>query len=100
MKQKVGLEKRMKQHEKLIEKDTKEVHSEMVQHYHEKKWQCMFDPSKAKLIDVERDYKKRKIKETIYSNIINSINKHDELDGAWQNIILNNNEKNQRTYIH
>ena len=33
------------------------------------------------------------MKEAIYYNIVNSMNKHDELDGAWQNIILTNSEK-------
>ena len=51
---KIGLEQRMCQHYQLIEKDSDETKSEMVQHHKEKRWQCLFDPSNAVILDVEK----------------------------------------------
>ena len=84
---KVGLEARSKQHTKMIEKDDQSTSSEMVQHHHQKRWQCMFDPTTSFPIDNEINYRKRKIKEAIYSTVNNSINKHDNIDTAWNNIL-------------
>lgn len=93
---KIGSDKRMNQHRKLIEKDDKEAHSEIVQHQHSTRWQRMFDTSKGVIIDNEIDYRKRKIKETVYSNINQSINKHDKLNDAWDNILAKNTESNKK----
>ena len=90
---KVGFPNRMKQHESLIERDSEDTHSEIIQHHHAKKWQCLFDPTKAIILDNETSYRRRKVKETIYSNIVNSINKHDKLDDTWQIIISKNGDQ-------
>ena len=60
-----GLDKRMDQHQKLIEKDEEEAHSKIVQHHHSKRCQCMFDISKAAN---QRDYllKYQSINQSIY----------------------------------
>ena len=63
---KVGLKQRMSQHYTLIEKYCTEAHSKIVQHHHEKRWQCMFDPSNTTILDIETDYQRRKINEAIY----------------------------------
>ena len=89
---KIGFDNRMNQYQKLIEKNEKEAHSEIVLHHHSQRWQCMFDTSKAVVIDNEIDYRKRKIKETVYSNINQSINKHDKFNDAWSNILAKNTE--------
>ena len=80
---KVGMKKRMLQHKKVIERDDESSNSEMVQHHHKTKHQCMFDPSKAFIIDNEIDRRKRRIKESIYSTINNAINRRDEIDNLW-----------------
>jgi uncharacterized FlaG/YvyC family protein len=84
---KIGLEKRSKQHIQLIKKDDKNTSSEIVQHHHEKRWQCRFNPQLSFIIDNDTDYRKRKIKEAIYSKVNESINKHDNIDIAWNNIL-------------
>jgi uncharacterized FlaG/YvyC family protein len=84
---KVGLRNRSKQHDKIIEKDDKNASSEMVQHHHQKRWQCMFKPDLSFIIDSDTDYRRRRIKEAIYSTINHSINKHDNIDIAWNNIL-------------
>jgi predicted GIY-YIG superfamily endonuclease len=91
---KVGLEKRMKQHEKSInkKKDSK-TSSEIIQHHKNKSDQCRFNPSKAFAIDNEIDFKKRRIKESIYSIINNSINKRDQLNESWYPILQNGKNK-------
>jgi hypothetical protein len=89
---KVGLTKRIKQHEKLIKKDEKQSKSEMVQHIHDKKHQCKFNTSPAIVIDKEVNWRKRRLKEAIHSTVYNSINRHDDIDGMWLPIIHNNSE--------
>ena len=79
MKRKLVYIKRMEQHDKIIKKNEEKSSSEMVQHHHDKHDQCRFNPSYGFIIDNEIDYKKRKIKESIYSIINNSINRHKQL---------------------
>jgi hypothetical protein len=47
----------------------------------------MFDTNKCFIIDNEIDWRKRKIKEAIYSIINKSINRHDEIDKQWISIL-------------
>jgi hypothetical protein len=84
---KVGLKNRMGQHGTIIEEDDKESPSEMVKHHHSNKWQCMFQPDNAFVVDNETNYWKRRKKEAIYSMINNSINKCDSIDNGWNNIL-------------
>jgi hypothetical protein len=80
---KVGLKNRMIQHEKKIKDDDENSNSEIVQHFHRTKFQCMFDTEKGFIIDNEINWRKRKIKEAIYSIVNNSINRHDEIEKRW-----------------
>ena len=89
---KVGLKQRMSQHKALIEKASTEAHSEIVQHHYEKLGKCMFDPSKAIIIDNETDYRRRKIKEAIYSEVLSSINRRDKFSEAWAGVLSKNSE--------
>ena len=84
---KVGLRNRSKQHNRIIEKDDNSTSSEMVQHHQQNRWQCMFNPELSFIIDIDTDYRKRRIKEAIDSIINDSINKHDSIDSAWNNIL-------------
>ena len=84
---KVGLKKRAEQNNRLIEKDEETANSEIVQHHHSKKWQCMFDPSLSYVVDTETNYIKRRIKEAIFSSINNSINQYKLIDAVWNNIL-------------
>ncbi|CAF0782646.1 unnamed protein product [Didymodactylos carnosus] len=80
---KVGFHQRMIQHEKLIEQDDDNSKSEMVQHHHQKGWQCMLDTEKAFIIEDEIDRRKRRIKESIYSTVSQSINRRNEIEKLW-----------------
>ena len=90
----------MSQHKALIEKASKEAHSEIVQRHYEKLGKCMFDPSKAIIIDNETDYRRRKIKEAIYSEVLNSINKRDKLSEAWAGVLSKNSETIRKNIRH
>ena len=94
---KVGLKTRTKQHEKIIEKDEENSNSEMIQHHHQKRWQCMFNPTLAYIIDKDTNYRKRRIKEAVYSIINNSINKHDTIDNSWNNILFKESTRIKET---
>jgi hypothetical protein len=59
----------------------------MIKHYQDMKYQCLFDVDEAFIIEEEKDYWKRRIKETIYSKINQSINKHDIINEAWTPVI-------------
>ena len=80
---KVGFQQRISQHRKAIEKDEETSLSEMVQHHHEKRYQCLFDTENAFIIDSEVNRHKRRVKEAIYSNINGSINRRDDIDKMW-----------------
>jgi predicted GIY-YIG superfamily endonuclease len=80
---KIGLKKRLEQHKKRINKKVIPSDSEIVQHHHDNKYQCMFDLNKAFVIDNEIGWKKRRIKEAIYSTINNSINRKDDINTLW-----------------
>ena len=99
---KVGLKQRMSQHQTLIEKDCTEAHSEIVQHHYDKRWQCMFDPSNAIILDIETDYRRRKllIKEAIYSDVLGSINKRNQFSEAWNGVLSKNAEKIRKHVRH
>jgi hypothetical protein len=86
---KIGLKQRIKQHERKIKEDDENSNSELVQHFHRKKFQCMFNTEKAFIIGNEINWKKRRIKEAIYSTINNSINRHYEIDKQWTSVIHN-----------
>ncbi|CAF5068029.1 unnamed protein product [Rotaria sp. Silwood1] len=90
---KVGIWKRMKQHENEILKDKEESKSEIVQHFHSERFQCMFHPEEAFIIDTETNWFKRRTKEAIYSIINESINRHNDIDSAWLHILLKNKEQ-------
>ena len=47
----------------------------------------MFNPDSVFVIDSDTNYGKIRIKEAINSTINNSINKHDNIDSAWNNIL-------------
>ncbi|CAF0966041.1 unnamed protein product [Rotaria sordida] len=80
---KVRLINRIKQHEKVINKNDDKQNSKIVQHHINKLHQCRFNTNTAFIIDNEIDFKKRRIKESIYSIINDSINRHDQLDERW-----------------
>ncbi|CAF1215941.1 unnamed protein product [Rotaria sordida] len=84
---KVGIDNRMKQHSKTINDNENNSNSEMVKHFQEKKFQCLFDPNDAFIIEEEKDYWKRRTKEAIYSIISESVNTHDEINAAWTPIL-------------
>jgi len=86
----------MKQHVKIIEKGEEKSSSEIVQHHQKKRYQCMFNPRNAFIVDNEIDYKKRKIKEAIYSIINDSINRHDQLDESWYPVLQHEKNKIKR----
>jgi hypothetical protein len=87
----------MKQHERTIEKDENPSKSEMVQHHQEKRYQCMFDPAKAFVISNEIDWRKRRLKEAIYSNVNQSINRRDDIDKAWMPILFSSRSTINKT---
>jgi hypothetical protein len=93
---KVGIDNRMKQHSKTLNDNTDDSKSEMVKHFQEKKFQCIFDTDDAFIIDEEKDYWKRRTKEAIYSIISKSINTHDEINAAWTPILYKTQEQIQR----
>jgi hypothetical protein len=93
---KVGLDNRMKQHAKTINDNADDSNSEMVKHFQENKFQCLFDTNDAFIIDEEKDYWKRRSKEAIYSIICESINTHDEINAAWTPILYKVKEQIQR----
>jgi hypothetical protein len=93
---KVGIHKRMKQHSKVLNDDKDDSNSEMVKHFHEKKFQCLFDTDDAFIIDEEKDYWKRRTKEAIYSIISDSINTHDEINASWTPILYKAKHQIQR----
>ena len=82
---KIGLESRMKQHFKLI--NDLDEKSEMVQHIKENNYQCLFHTDQAFVIGHEKNWRKRRVKETIYSQLNQSINKRGELSEAWDPIL-------------
>ena len=53
----------------------------------------MFNPELSFITDIDTDYRKRRIKEAIYSIINDSINKYDSIDSAWNNILHRQNVK-------
>ncbi|CAF5065228.1 unnamed protein product [Rotaria magnacalcarata] len=84
---KVGIDNRMKQHSKAINDNENNSNSEMVKHFQEKKFQCLFDTNDAFIIEEKKDYWKRRAKEAIYSIISESVNTHDEINAAWTPIL-------------
>ena len=80
---KIGLNKRMKQHEELIRNNDENSYSEIVQHHIQMKHQCSFNIKQAFVIEKEINWKVRRIKEAIYSHVNQSINKRDELYKGW-----------------
>ena len=94
---KIGFEKRMSQHERTIEKDEHDSKSEMVQHHQERRYQCLFNPSRAFIISNEIDRRKRRIKESIYSTINHSINRRDEIDKLWFPLLYKSTPKIKNT---
>ena len=89
---KTGLTNRIKQHEKLIKQNDIKSNSELVIHTHNNKHQCQFNTSSAIILDRETNWKRRRTKESIYSTLTDSINKHDEIDQMWLPLILINSE--------
>ncbi|CAF4638841.1 unnamed protein product [Rotaria sp. Silwood2] len=93
---KVDIDNRMKQHAKTIKDNDDNSSSEMVKHFQEQKFQCLFDTNYAFIIEEEKDYWKRRTKEAIYSIIIESINTHDEINAAWTPILHKAKQQIQR----
>ena len=89
---KTGLKKRLKQHERLIKQKDLKSNSEMVIHTHNNNNQCTFKTASAIIVEKETNWRRRRIKEAIYSTLTltDSINKHDEIDQMWLTIISNN----------
>ena len=56
----------------------------------------MFNPNMAFIIENEANYRKKKIKETVYSTINNSVNKHDNTDSAWNNVLCKESIKTKQ----
>ncbi|CAF5009225.1 unnamed protein product, partial [Rotaria sp. Silwood1] len=92
---KVGIKNRMKQHYKSIT-DDKDTKLEMIKHHQDMKYQCLFDVDKAFIKEEEKDYWKRRIKETIYSKLNKSINKHDTINEAWNPILYKSKQYIER----
>jgi hypothetical protein len=91
---KVGIKNRMQQHFQLINKlDNK---SEMVQHIEENRYQCLFNTEQAFIVEQEKNWNKRRVKEAVYSLVNNSINKHDNLIEAWDPILFKTKQQIQR----
>ncbi|CAF2086683.1 unnamed protein product [Rotaria magnacalcarata] len=84
---KLDKDNRMKQHSKVINDNENNSNSEMVKHFQEKKFQCLFDTNDAFIIEEEKDYWKRLTKEAKYSIISESVNTHDEINAAWTPIL-------------
>jgi hypothetical protein len=93
---KVGIDIRAKQHSKIINENSDNSNSEMVKHFQEKRFQCLFDTDEAFVIDEEKDYWKRRTKEAIYSIISQSINTHDGINAAWTLLLYEAKEQIQR----
>jgi hypothetical protein len=93
---KIGFHQRRAQHKKILENDKDNPRSEMVQHHHKKRYQCLFDPDKAFIIDNEIDRYKRRIKETVYSIINNSINNRDEINRMWTPLLYDTGQRIRR----
>ena len=97
---KVYLKKRIKQHQKLIDQNNIQCNSEMVIHNHNNKRTCKFNTSTAIDLEKETNWKRRRIKETIYSILVNSINKNDGIDPLWSPIISKFGEPIKRKIIN
>ena len=54
----------------------------MVQHMEGNRFQCLFDTEQSFIVDQEKKWNKRRVKESIYFIINDSINKHDNLNEA------------------
>ena len=80
---KVGLRKRISQHKTTIKKNDKTSPSEIAQHHIKNENKCIFDLNKAFIIDHETRWKRRRIKEAIYSTVNNSINRRNEINEIW-----------------
>ena len=77
----------MQEHIRNIKENDIQSKSEMVQHHTEQNGVCKFNPEIATIIDYETDERKRLIKETLYSNIFNSINRHVKVNQSWLPIL-------------
>ncbi|CAF1290674.1 unnamed protein product [Didymodactylos carnosus] len=82
---KVGIDNRMKQHFRLINND--EEKSEMVQHQQQNRYQCLFDTDNAFIVEQEKNWRKRRLKEAIYSKVNKSVNEHDDISSDWNPIL-------------
>ena len=82
-----GLNERMQEHIRNIKENDVQSKSEMVQHHAQQNDACKFNPEIATIIDCETDERKRLIKETLYSNIFNSINRHVKINQSWLPIL-------------
>ena len=90
---KVGIWKRMKQHKNEIMKDKKQSNPEIVQHFQATKYQCMFHPEEAFVIDTDANWFRRRTKEAIYSIVNESINKHNDIDPSWLPVLQKNRQQ-------
>ncbi|CAF2990126.1 unnamed protein product [Rotaria sp. Silwood2] len=82
-----GLDERMQEHIRNIKENDDQSKSEMVQHHRQQNGICKFNPKIATVIDYETDERKRLIKETLYSNIFNTINRHVKINQSWLPIL-------------
>jgi hypothetical protein len=90
---KIGINKRISQHQRIIKKNKTTSNSEIIQHYHDKQFECKFDLTKAFIIDNDISWKRRRIKESIYSTINNSINRHDNINELWLPLLYETSSK-------
>ena len=92
----MGSEKRIKQYAKIINNNADESNSEVVKHFQQNKFQCLFYTNDAFIIDEGKEYWKQRTKEAIYSIISQSINTHDEINPAWAPILCKAKNQIQR----
>ena len=83
----------MKQHKNEIMKDKKQLNSEIAQHFHATKCQCMFHPEEAFVIDTDANWFRGRTKEAIYSIVNESINKHNDIDPSWLPVLQKNRQQ-------
>ncbi|CAF1033027.1 unnamed protein product [Rotaria magnacalcarata] len=93
---KVGIQQRMKQHERSILKNEPNSNSEIVQHIQKKNPRCQFNTQNVYIIDRDTQWKKRRYKEAIYSIINESINRHEEIDSGWLPLLHSKKQELQK----
>lgn len=81
----MGLNSRIEQHEKIINKNNNKNGSKILQHHLNKSHQCKLNSTKTFIFNNKMDLKKRKIKD--------SINRYHQFDESWYKILLQQKKK-------